>query len=1249
MIATIKNAVNKNAWLFLTAAWLYTLSFIFTNYISYSSSASKVANILSEYIQGQENSFKNIVHDTGAVAAIINDAPSKIKEQLITDAQGIFAYQINDLGNPIEIFWNTNKMSVDLADLPNDDGSYFVTYENGTFEFIKKTIISNRTIYIFCSLIPVHWQYFLQNDYLKPSFAVHEEIGNTYEITTNANSGVPVKTSENKVLFRIHEKNESNTDTPGSFSIFLRITALLILLVFINNIAAEIVRKENFTSGFSFLLILFCILRLIIYLFPFPFDYRTLTLFSSSIYYGGSVNNSLGNLLFNAIILLWLIIFFRRFYRINSLQSSKYKVFKTSLKYSVFLFIPLISFYATTTISSLVTNSSISFNAADFFSLDIFSFLGFAVICMLLYVWLYLTGLMLQVSLLLSLSLFWRLILFISCSFLLISLNIFHIQNQILLITTAFFLFVLLFIEYRNNPSLTSLVSSSFFIIWALIVTAAASSLLVYQNSISEKTERVKTAETLQQDTDSSGAFLLRIALSGFTDEFLKTNFYKFENKALNSRLKDSLTNQMTAVYSNKYITHIYFFNDKNQPLNNDDSTNYDIINSVVENKGMPTNVENVWYFKTVNSGLNYVYKKQVFSDSVLLGSVFILIQSKSVKNTALVPELFKQVNDVTTQVDRGYAFGIYEKRRLVSSFSGFNFADSITPQQIPELKYYYIDSLGYSQLWYSAGNDKLIIIAKKNNWLFNFITLFAYLFVLFIILAFLVHESKRVLQEPVQNFTLRKLFRFNIRTQIQTTIIGVSIFSFLIIGVFTISFFIYRFNKNTTTQLINSSQVISNEIKQVLNSDIIPRSAAGINEIGVESDLEKRITDISAIHNADINFYTTSGNLIVSSQPYIYNKQVLSNKMNADAYHEMHYLHSTRFVHIETIGNFSYQSIYLPLKNENDETIAYLNIPLLSSHTELQEEISDFLITAIILNALIFIFAGAIAVSLTGRITSSLELIGNKMKEINIGRTNEKISWNSNDEIGMLVEEYNKMVKKLEQSTEALVRSERAGAWQQMARQVAHEIKNPLTPMKLSIQYLQRAMETNSAKAVQLSKKLASSLIEQIDQLAKIAGNFSQFANIEHTNLERFDISEVIQSLVNIYRTDSHIQIKYVHDNNAAKIFCDKAQINRLFTNLIKNAIEAAKENQSVIIQIKQFIEDKNVIVSVRDNGYGIQDELQAKIFDPNFTTKTSGTGLGLAICKAIVEKANGKISFVTAPNEGTIFFVELPLMLSV
>ena len=1242
MILTIRNAINKNAWLFLAAAWLYTLSFIFTNYLSYSSSATKVASILSDYIQGEERSFNNIVNDTSQVAVIVNDSLSQLKQELVTDAQGIFAYSIDKYGNTKEIFWNTNKMSVDPQDILKQDSSYIVNYQNGIFELIKKKVAYKNINYIFCTLVPVRWQYFMQNEYLEKSFAVHAEIGNSYELTAS-NTGSPVKNSKGQILFGIREKEESNTDLPGRFSLFLRITALIFLFVFVSNIASEIVRNKNFITGFAFLTLFFILLRIIVYMYPFPFDYRPLKLFSSSIYYDDFVNDSLGNLLLNAILLLWLIIFFRRFYRVNSFQSTKFDKAITVFRYSVFMLIPLLTFYTSDIVSSLVTKSSISFNAADFFSLNLFSLAGFVIICILLYAWLYLTGILFQLSLTLPLPFFWRTISFLSCCFLLISLRLFSLQPEILLSISVFLLFVLLLIEARNNPSFSSLVSSSFFIMWALVVTASASALLIYQNNTTEKVTRIKLAEAMQSDEDSSGTYLLRIALSDFNDDFFENNFQRFQSPESNKLIKDSLSNQLTELSANKYITQIYLYDDNNNGLYNSDSTKYDVINSVVENKSASTGFQDLYYYKNDKGSFNYIYRKQIYDYDYYLGCMFVVIRPRLFKNDVLVPELFRQVNSVSMQLNRGYVTGVYENRKLISAFTGFNFADTVKENQLPEIKYYYTDSLGYNQLWYKVNNDKLIIIAKKNNWLFNFITLFAYLFVLFIILAFIVHESRRVLEEPVQKFTIRSLFRFNIRTQIQTTIIGVSILSFLIVGISTISFFIYRFNKSTTVQLINSSQVIANEIRQVLSNDSISFNKQ-FNYTD-ENNFAKKIIDISTLHNTDINFYKRDGTLLVSSQPYIYSKEILSTNINPRAFYEMHYNHSTRFVHTETIGNFSYQSIYIPVKDVNDETIAYLNIPSLSSHNELQEEISDFLVIVIILNALIFIFAGAIAVALTGRITSSLELISSKMKEVNIGSTNEEIIWKRNDEIGLLVDEYNKMVKQLEQSAAALVRSEREGAWQQMAKQVAHEIKNPLTPMKLSIQYLQRSMENNTADAVELSKKLAASLIEQIDQLAKIATDFSQFANIENVLPESLNLNEIIQSLVNIYETDAALKIEFMFTNNATMICCDKAQMNRLFTNLIKNALEASFNRKKMNVQIRLFTENKNAIISIHDNGYGIKDTLQQKIFDPNFTTKTSGTGLGLAMCKAIVEKANGKIWFITAPEEGTTFFVQLPL----
>ncbi len=244
------------------------------------------------------------------------------------------------------------------------------------------------------------------------------------------------------------------------------------------------------------------------------------------------------------------------------------------------------------------------------------------------------------------------------------------------------------------------------------------------------------------------------------------------------------------------------------------------------------------------------------------------------------------------------------------------------------------------------------------------------------------------------------------------------------------------------------------------------------------------------------------------------------------------------------------------------------------------------------------------------------------------------------------LVNEYNKMVKKLEESAMALAKSEREGAWREMARQVAHEIKNPLTPMKLSIQYMQRALKEKNSNSTAMAEKVSATLVEQIDQLAKIASDFSQFANIGNVKIEVFDINEILHSLVNLYSANERLNIVFNHPDRNAVISADRSQINRLFTNLFQNAIEASDGQANVDITVNEVIIANKLQIDIIDKGSGIPTEKRRNIFTPNFTTKSSGTGLGLAMCKGIVEKANGRIWFDTEDGKGTTFHVLLPLV---
>ena len=631
-----------------------------------------------------------------------------------------------------------------------------------------------------------------------------------------------------------------------------------------------------------------------------------------------------------------------------------------------------------------------------------------------------------------------------------------------------------------------------------------------------------------------------------------------------------------------------------------------------------------------------------------MLGYLFVVLSPRKYVNNNLSLELLNNPVIITGQIPQNYSYAVYKNRQIFSNSKDFEFSDSLSQTQIPKREFKEVNNFKLKELWYNAGNNTTVVITEKNNELLNTITLFAYIFSSFVVVIVLLKISGFIIQSRFKWKAIKSGLNFNIRFQVHATLIFISLFSFIIIGISTISFFISRFNKSNKDKLMQSTQILAGEIEESLNQDL-PLNMQTPNDLDAfysRTEVAQRVIELANLNKQEVNLYDRNGNLEASSQPYIFNENIVSNKMHPKAFEALHLRHRIKFFQQETIGKLKYLSIYVPLYGKNKQVFAYLNTPALNSQYELDQEISSFLVTIINLNALIFLLAGAVASLLTFRITQSFSVIKEDMRKINLGIENEEIIWNRNDEIGDLVKEYNIMVRKLGESAKALASSEREGAWKEMARQVAHEIKNPLTPMKLSLQFLQRSSQDPDIDIHSLSKRVSDMLIEQIDQLAKIASDFSQFANIHHTQPERFPIGEVIQPLLLLYNTEEGIDLKYLHSYKKNYVMADKVQLRRVFTNLIKNAIEASEKRDNFVVVIEEKRIEKNVLITVTDNGMGISKEAAKKIFVPNFTTKTSGTGLGLAICKGIVENAGGQIWFESEAGRGTTFYISLPLV---
>ncbi|GAC1709237.1 MAG: HAMP domain-containing sensor histidine kinase [Flavisolibacter sp.] len=1050
---------------------------------------------------------------------------------------------------------------------------------------------------------------------------------------------------DKQLLFYIKRVANTSIAVTDILTILLRLASLVFLLVYLHIISDFIVKKSRAIYGILFLTLVLVLLRGILYAFPQFFSFRQFQLFDPTIYASNWMNRSLGDLLINAILICWVVLF--AWYNLGPIRKIP-NFLKAQGIYAACigaLFILIFStFQLADIIRNLVADSKISFNVTDFYSLDIYTIIGLIVLALLSLSYYYFSRLLFRFvfpAFKNHSTYVYFFIAVVGLSYLTIQPGnefvLFHLPVLIWLI-----IYTLLFSQERfiiNRFSVT--IAGVLF--WIFIFSVSLAAIILQGNRENELRIRRGIAEKYDQITDPSNDRTLSIAITYLDNRYLLNNFKRFKNETENRFLRDSIIGENFTGYSNRYDTRIYVFDSTNKGINNDDATTYPELNTIFTIQSKPTGIPDLYYHETSFDRFTYITRRIIRDSSNIVGSFFIISTPKQYGSTeALYPELFRQVSRKDAENSPIYSYGIYSNKLLISSSSKYPFQITLTNNEISKSEFETRENGAYDELWYKANNKKIVIIVKKRDSLLESITLFSYLFCAFLFMVGLIQVTSVLLKIANEGSDFRLFSQFNIRSQIHGTVIFISVLSFLIIGAATISFFIDRYNRNNIDKLSRTAGIMVKELQKRLasNSDYDSYDSTS------NYNLQKLVNEVSDIHNVDVNVYDPQGNLQVSSEEDVYKKGILSNKMHPMAYFHLDRMREVQHVQEETLSSLHYLSIYTVVRDDQGVVRNYLNIPYFSSQLDLKQEISNFLVVIINLNAFIFLIAGIIALFITNKITRSFSLIGDKMKEITLGQTNEKIVWDRNDEIGELVGQYNKMVLQLEQSAEALAKSEREGAWREMARQVAHEIKNPLTPMKLSMQYLQKAINSDHPAIKDLTVSVANTLIEQIDHLSKIAADFSQFANISNKNLEMVDLHLVIGSLVDLYNANPGVEIIWHPVEGSITVSADKTHMNRVFTNLLANAIDACSEKENCLVRIEEKLAGETILITIKDNGAGIPSDMVLKIFTPNFTTKTSGTGLGLAMCKTIIEQAHGNIWFETKEGMGTTFFVQLPII---
>ncbi|HEV8505875.1 MAG TPA: HAMP domain-containing sensor histidine kinase [Chitinophagaceae bacterium] len=1233
----------------------FALSFVFNSYYTRVSAINHERRSLTRYIQKNELNFNEVIKDTHLLRKLVQNKETLDEFKSLEEKEyGIYVVAESIFGTQQMLFWSNQNIIPPIDSYNLDDGEYFKLLKNGYYVVVKRSFaingMSNR-LWTY-ALIPIKSKYYIESQFLNDEFAYSKTAHKRIIISSNK-TDYPIKSSSGQVLFYIERRPTSAIPNNDPITVILRVLSLCFFFVFAHSLAEFIAqRRNNQWRGVVALVVVLIVFRLSLYFYPLVFEFRQFELFDPAVYGTNVVNRTLGDLLINSLLFSWITVFAwsKLGNRMDLLRKVK-GAGKWIIATLALLVLVVSTFILASTISSLVADSKISFDVTDFFSLNKYSVIGFIVLASLSLGYYHFTQIMFRFIL----PVFERRKAFIYFGIGVTGLA--YLTFRFSDPAVQFYLPVLLWlIGYTWLVSQRGFVINRFhinvagIIFWIFIFSVSISAIIIKENKTKEWSTRKTIADNLAIQDDESNEMLLKIALTYLDNRFLASNFYRFHDEENGRIFRDSILTANYKGYVNKFDTKLYVFevveDSTFNPLFNDDELTYESLNNIITQQSKQSRtIPDLYSYVSGNNKITYITKKVVQApDGKTIGVLFIVSNPKTNAANALEATLFREPNENDPRSSPNYSFAIYKNNNLVESSSKYAFATTLTNDQIPKQEVEKRKNGDFSEMWYRNSTEKVIVLARKVDSIIEAITLFSYIFCAFLFLVTFIQTIAFLLRIGTDRKGLGNFFQMNIRTQVHSTIIFISILSFLIIAASTISFFITRYNRNNADKLSRTLKVMENEMKKRIAEHSIFDDVTKIYEPGSNRELKKLVSDVADIHNVDVNVYDLQGNLQVSSQENIYEKGVLSKQINPEAFYHLSSLREVERVQQENISDLTYLSIYAPVRSDDGTEYAYVNIPYFLSQFELHQEISNFLVTIIILNAFIFLTAGVIALFITNRITRSFSIIGEKMREVNLGKMNEEIIWNRNDEIGELVKEYNKMVSKLGESAAVLARSEREGAWREMARQVAHEIKNPLTPMKLSIQYLQKAILNNSPDVKELTAKVANTLVEQIDHLSKIAFDFSQFANIGNTQVELFDMHEVIKSLKELYQRGQQVEINWDALPDKVMLRADKTQMNRLFTNLFQNAVEACEKEQCVI-NVNELRENGCIVVSVKDNGEGIPFSMQSKIFAPNFTTKSSGTGLGLAMCKSIVEQAHGKIWFETELGEGTTFHIELPL----
>ncbi|MEF8845424.1 MAG: ATP-binding protein [Bacteroidales bacterium] len=1124
-------------------------------------------------------------------------------------------------------YWNTNTVPVSSLDSVRDHS--VSQLGNGWYYIREEQTDSFRVVGI--GLLKKNYSY--ENHYLKSTFQEDFTLPADVEIIKDSDQGIAIKDREGRYLFSLYP---SEFERGASFMYYLSVVLFLAAFVFLFLFIGRLFRQTiDYTKRFWLFIMVVVFLGAIRFFsvhFQFPDNLYQLQVFDPSFYASSGLIPNLGDLMLH-LVCLWFVVWLATRYLSPVGGMKKYSKL-SAIGISFLCSLINIAFFGLIwyLFRSLVFNSSFSFDFHRFFDLEFSGLLMLLTLFILFFIYfLWIDYFIDKISKLVNYKEFVWIFLPLSLAALAIA---YQYGVSLQWYTIAFFyvthLLVALIVFFNTSYNYPRL------IVLMLISVVFIMLFIHHHTEVKERNKRKVLVANLESERDRVGELLLQrrgeqVASDNRIAQWMRRHL---DNER---KIFDYLRTEYFDGYFNKYDLQVSVCAPNDQlsvVLDNRTEQHhcYTFFDQMLDEDGISVGNSNFYYLDNLNGRISYIgIIKYHEGDQYQESTLYISLDSKLTSDHLGYPELLltKELTDPGPLQD--YSYAKYKYSELIRRSGDYSYPMKLIPRFETAGEYTFKDYQDYSHLIYNMGEGSVIVISKPLKGFLDLLAQFSYIFAFFYLVTLLFIF---IFGFP-ENISK---FHYNFKNKIKLSMVLLLILSMIAVGTGTVYYTTQQFQKQQKENISEKMESLIVEMENELGTeDTLTQEYSGY--------LNDLLTKFSNVFYVDMNLYNLEGQLLSTSRPQIFDKNLISRRMNPVAYNKLSDDKLPRFIHDEVIGNMKYHSAYVPFYNDRNQLLAYLNIPYFTRQQALQKEIYTIIMVMVNIYVFLIILGTVVAVLISNTITRPLRLIQQKLGRIGLDKTNEKIDFESHDEIGELVGEYNRMIDELEENAEKLAQTEREMAWREMAKQIAHEIKNPLTPMKLKVQYLKRAWDDRVNNFDERMQQFADSMISQINTLSEIASEFSNFAKMPGARNRKLDLGQIIDNAVNLFEHSENVEILKEKDiKDPVYVYADKDQVSRVFSNMIKNAIQAIPAQREGKIRVGLTKQDGKAFVTITDNGSGVPDEMKKKLFRPSFTTKSGGMGMGLAISKKIIEDQGGTITYETKRDKGTTFYIEIP-----